>query len=202
MISVAASRRHRVWRMFVRALALLSGGTLLLCLAWLVTNLVDDAPSARPPVLALPALPAAAQQEAFFYWVGLTHVATPSPAQTGRAQWQEEIAIAQALRAVPRPTAEQLPKLTERAFLPRLQGPPLHCPDDDDCAAYWRTGRTGRTGLTGRTQPEALAAQMAPHAALGERCAGAPEEFVELVPPPSLTGPFAAHASNAYQCML
>lgn len=142
MVTAAA----RAWR---RRGAVLLAVLAVLPMAWVASNLVDDAPQPLPAVLAVP------------------------PAAAGaNAAYAELVALRDA-------TSE-------------FTGPPIACPQQDDCPAHWRQ------------HADAVMAQLAPHAAFGRRCAaiGALPPFAEPAVVPPLQGDIAPHARGASRCHL
>ena len=189
---------RRALRFVARGLAWLTGGVLLLALAWVLSNLRDIEPAPRPAALALPAPQLRDEANAFFALVGLNAGADRDPAVAGRALWRSRLAFA----ALPheqrylKAAGEAMVRSEREALgsgLPSLAGAPLVCDaKHSNCAAQWIA------------QADALAAQRQTHATLGARCEQLLDKsfaFEEKLPPfQSAADPLAPHISGAASC--
>lgn len=189
---------RRALRFVARGLAWLTGGVLLLALAWVLSNLRDIEPAPRPAALALPAPQLRDEANAFFALVGLNAGADRDPAVAGRALWRSRLAFA----ALPhdqryvKAAGEAMVRSEREALgsgLPSLAGAPLMCDaNHSNCAAQWIA------------QADALAAQRQTHATLGARCEQLLDKsfaFEEKLPPlQSAADPLAPHISGAASC--
>ena len=189
---------RRVLRFVARGLAWLTGGVLLVALAWVLSNLRDIEPAARPALLALPAPQLRDEANAFFALVGLNAGADRDPAVAGRALWRSQLAfaaLAQEQRYL-KAAGEAMVRSEQDAQgsrLPGLSGVPLLCDTDrSGCAEQWIA------------QADALAVQRQTHATLGARCEQLLDKsfaLEERLPPfQSAADPLAAHSSGAASC--
>ena len=190
---------RRGLRFVARDLAWLTGGLLLVALAWVLSNLRDIEPAPRPAALVLPAPQLRDEANAFFALVGLNADTDRDPAVAGRALWRSRLAFA-AL-----PHEQRYLKAAGGALLrseqdaqgsrvKSLAGPPLVCDSNgSDCTAQWIA------------QADALAAQRQTHATLGARCEQLLDKsfaFEEKLPPfQSAADPIAPHLSGAASCL-
>ncbi len=147
-------------RLVLRRVALGSGAllglVLVVLLAWVASNWVDDAPVPTPPQLLLG--PHKAGSPLFFAIQGMLAPPGQQPEAAGRAQWQQPTALGAAGPVAAEPAASAP---AGAARLPALSGEPLSCRHPEDC-------------------PRKLAAasaqivnQLQAHVLLGERCVAA-----------------------------
>lgn len=146
--------------------------------AWLASNLFDSKPSPRPPELSLAVEQLPSERNDFYALVALLQ-ADPGPdlQRAGRDEWAR----------LQRPDANQ----PTAVHLPRPSGPPFVCPGQADCGQHWRAHTLE------------LAAQLAGHAELSQRCVAvaADFEFVEVLPPVlTAAAPMASHGVAAATC--
>lgn len=147
-------RRHLLRRMLLGLIVL----PLLIALAWLASNVVDNAEKPLPPALALG--PSGAGSPLFYSIQGLLAAPGADPQETGRREWQQVNSDSRTVRD----TMER-----KKPF----QAPPLDCRPPQDCAQ-----------LLLSSLPQ-LSAQLAPTAWLGERCVAAladDKRFEEQLP--------------------
>ena len=115
-------------RRALRLAALTSGGligaSLVLLLAWVLSNLRDIDPQPRHAALALPAPQMPDEGNSFFAWVGLQAAADRDPAAAGRASWQAQLDFARRPRPLRDPQAFEAAQRVDKAvFGDRLLKP-------------------------------------------------------------------------------
>lgn len=168
---------------WLRRVALGLAGTLALtALLWLVFNLRDAAPHPRPAVLE--AGGGQAGLPMFYALQGVPFAVQGEPEAAGRALWAQ-LHQPGGLQAV-----ERWPRL------PRAVGRPLQCPVAQDCAVALVADVGAR--------PTDVEAQLAPLAALGERCVAALSDarYLEALPPRIDARALLGSTQPASQCGL
>lgn len=139
-------RTEGLFRRVLLGLIILPLLPLLAALAWLASNVVDNADKPLPHALALG--PSGAGSPLFYSIQGLMAAPGANPQEVGRREWQRVNSDSRAIRD----TMER-----KKPF----QAPPLDCRPPQDCVQ-----------LLVSSLPQ-LAAQLAPAAWLGERCVAA-----------------------------
>jgi hypothetical protein len=174
--------RPTVQRWLRRVALSLAAGVVSVALLWLVFNLRDARPQPRPPLLVAgggpPGLPL------FYALQGVPFPSQGEPEAAGRALWAQ-LHQPGGLQAV-----ERWPRL------PRVVGRPLQCRVAQDCAVALVADTEAR--------PADIEAQLAPVAALGERCVAALADarYLEALAPRLDARTLLPSALPAAQCNL